>query len=267
MKINSVKLAYFSPASTTKTIVNEIAKYFLLEKDILDLLKQPIDKELVIDADSLIIVGVPVYAGRVPALCAKMLSNLKGKRTPAVVVAVYGNREYDDALLELKNIMEAANFIVLGAGSFIARHSIFPAVAGTRPDEADRKIIARFSERCAELLHADALENSSIVVNGKFPYQKAKNIPLKPTTNKKCNHCGACVTICPANAIPEASPNQTDNSRCISCTACIHVCPQQARAFQGLLYKIAGKVFARKNAVRKEPDMFFMTTANAPKEV
>ena len=266
MKIKSVKLLYFSPASTTKTIVNEIAKHFAMEKDVCDLLKQPIEEEWAIDSDSLVIVGMPVYAGRIPALCAKMLANLKGKRSPAIVVAVYGNREYDDALLELKNIMEAANFIVLGAGSFVARHSIFPAVAGTRPDESDREMIARFSGRCAELLHANAFENSSIVVNGNFPYQKAKNIPLKPSANKKCNRCGACVTVCPANAIPEAAPNQTDKSSCISCTACIHVCPQQARAFQGFLYKIAGKIFARKNAVRKEPDMFFMTTSKGPQE-
>lgn len=82
MKIKSVKLLYFSPASTTKTIVNEIAKHFAMEKDVCDLLKQPIEEEWAIDSDSLVIVGMPVYAGRIPALCAKDACQSEGEAQP-----------------------------------------------------------------------------------------------------------------------------------------------------------------------------------------
>ena len=62
---------------------------------------------------------------------------IKGDKTPAVLVCVYGNRNYDDALLELKDISEANGFVPIAAGAFIARHSIFSDVAVGRPDKED----------------------------------------------------------------------------------------------------------------------------------
>jgi len=43
--------------------------------------------------------------GRVPALLMEWLQTIKAQKTPVVCVVVYGNKVYDDALLELKNIM------------------------------------------------------------------------------------------------------------------------------------------------------------------
>ena len=40
-------------------------------------------------------------------------------QTPAVLVVVYGNRAYDDALLELSDIATGAGFVPLAAGAFV----------------------------------------------------------------------------------------------------------------------------------------------------
>ena len=57
--------------------------------------------------DDLVLFGVPVYGGRIPSPAVQTLRRMQGSRTPAVLVAAYGNREYDDALLELADIAAA----------------------------------------------------------------------------------------------------------------------------------------------------------------
>lgn len=185
-----------------------------------------------------------------------MLGQFKGANTPAVAVVVYGNREYDDALLELTEILKAQGFIVVAAAAFVAQHSIFPAVAQGRPDQKDRELIKAFGARC-KIAFAEFSGDENITVKGTSPYCKAAAIPIRSSGDSSCTACGTCVKICPTGAIAGENPRKTDKSRCISCTACIAACPQNARNFRGPLYAIAGKDFSKKNSVRKEPEVFF----------
>ena len=86
----------------------------------------------------------------IPAPAAEKLRSLHGSGTKAVTLVVYGNRAYDDALLELNHTVAAAGFEILASGAFIARHSIVPQVAAGRPDEADLKEIRDFAEKSSE---------------------------------------------------------------------------------------------------------------------
>lgn len=95
--------------------------------------------------DDLVLFGVPVYGGRIPSPAVQTLRRMQGSRTPAVLVAAYGNREYDDALLELADIAAANGFIPFAAAALIAEHSIMHSVAAGRPDAQD----ARKSKRSA----------------------------------------------------------------------------------------------------------------------
>jgi len=52
--------------------------------------------------------GVPVYAGRVPNVLLKYLNTLEGNGAQAVPVVLFGNRNYDEALKELRNLLELA---------------------------------------------------------------------------------------------------------------------------------------------------------------
>ena len=47
---------------------------------------------------------MPVYAGRVPALTVERLKGIKTSGVKCVIVAVYGNRAYEDALVEMQDV-------------------------------------------------------------------------------------------------------------------------------------------------------------------
>lgn len=258
MTITNIHLVYFSATYTTRKIVRRIAEQMgnnIIQHDITN---EMLAKDIILNTNGeLLIVGVPVYAGRVPATAVNALNKIKGSNTPAIVVCIYGNRDYDDAMLELKNIIENNGFKTVAAGAFIAQHSIFPEVAAGRPDERDNQEIEKFATLCMDKITKTG--NMAVLpeleVKGNKPYKIPKNIPIHPSGNKKtCNQCCACVKQCPVKAITLDEPYKTNPQKCISCGRCITICHQKSRRFRGMLYKIASWKFAKDNLKRKEPE-------------
>ena len=250
--------AYFSPGGTSRAIV----EYFTSQLDekrpvSLDLLRHKEHTDRRFGPDDLLVVNMPVFAGRLPLPVPAMLSGFKAQRTPAVALVTYGNREYEDALLELCDILSSGGFEVIGAAAFIARHSIFPRVAADRPDDKDKQKIAAFAAQCASKLATTGKSRLlSTRVNGNRPYRDIPPIPFKPNGDDACNDCGLCVELCPVQAIDPATPRQTDPERCISCTACVYNCPQHARSFRGPAYERGLAAFLANLSARREPEVF-----------
>ena len=259
MKVKNIHVAYFSATYTTRQIIKKIATHFqgiIFEHD---LTQDDIEQPIALATNDLLLVGMPVYAGRIPALAAERLKNISGKQTPAVLVVVYGNRAYDDALLELQDIVMGNGFSPISAGAFIAQHSIFPKVGIARPDRADCEIINNFATKSAKILEElpDNFPVKPLPVKGNRPYKTPGNRPLVPQGNSKCNECGSCVRLCPGGAIPAESPRKTDRDKCMACGRCIVICPHRARHFGGFLYWMAGRKFVKANSARKEAEVFF----------
>ena len=63
------------------------------------------------------------------------------------VVAVYGNREFEDALLELKNTAEQIGFKVVAGIGAIAQHSIANTIGEGRPNKNDIEQLNIFKEK------------------------------------------------------------------------------------------------------------------------
>ena len=136
MEIKKVTQVHFSPSGTTRKTAEALSESFGLPVDDADLLHDsPVTRRF--GADELVIFCLPVFAGRLPEFCPKMLSQFTGSDTPALAVVVYGNRDYEDALLELADLLKNRGFVLAGAATAVAQHSIFPAVAAGRPDAAD----------------------------------------------------------------------------------------------------------------------------------
>ena len=103
MIVDRVTLAYFSPTGTTRRVLEAIARGVGgREVQRIDLTlpgaKAP---ALSPTAGTLVLLGAPVYAGRVPETAVARLQRLHGEGAAAVLVVVYGNRAFEDALLEL----------------------------------------------------------------------------------------------------------------------------------------------------------------------
>lgn len=254
MKVTTL---YFSATYTTKRVVEAVAAGLSDEVVSYDITNDTATDTVTIPREELLVVGVPVYAGRVPAMAVERLRRFKGDSTPAVVVAVYGNRHYDDAVLELHDIMTACGFRTLSAGAFIAQHSIFPKVGAARPDAEDMADIRRFAEKSLSVLATDF---GAIEIPGNRSYKVPGGIPIWPTASRKCNGCGACAKLCPTGAIDPAAPKGVNKEKCIKCGRCIVVCPTKARRFYGIKYSLAAARFNTAFAARRENEMWFAST-------
>lgn len=147
---NVIKI-YFSPSGTTKQVVNQIAGNFESSQEEYDLLNFDSDKEF--GEDDLVIIGLPIFAGRLPKTASERLSKIKGNNTPAIAIANYGNANVGDALLELGEILTENNFSIIGAGTTVSHHSIFSNVAVGRPDASDIEKIDEFAKSCKSKLN------------------------------------------------------------------------------------------------------------------
>ena len=213
MEIKRVHIAYFSPTGTTKRTLRAVAEGFgcseLSETDWGD----PKSRAAILKTgpDELLIAGMPVYYGRIPSLFHEGLP-LRGEGTP---VAVYGNRHYDDAVLELKTLGEAAGCVTLGAAAFVAQHCLNPDMGRGRPDASDLAVMKRFGS--ALRAKADGLAGSMppLSVPGAVPYKEYKPTPFAPelldaeTCIRCCLFFFGCVRICPVavrGPRPEVAP-------------------------------------------------------------
>ncbi len=245
----------FSCAGTTRKITDQITKGLDSEIEVIDLLNkdfQPISLE---NPEDVILIAVPVWGGRVPGIAADKLRQIQGHGQKAIAVVVYGNRDYDDALLELCDIATEQGFSIVSAAAFVAEHCIFPAVASARPDVSDHVAISRFIHETANLLRGEASLDLSRI-KGKRPYKKAAGVPLHPKTDAdSCGKCLVCVKSCPTDAInPETLV--TDADKCITCCRCIAVCNNGARKFSGMAYTTVKFAFEKMCAKRREPELF-----------
>ena len=237
MKMNELKLVYFSPTGATRKAVMETARSIDLKSVSFDFSvykeKRP---ALKFAHDDFAIFGIPVYYGRVPALFMEHLKNISGDHTPAALIATYGCREYEDALLELKTELENRGFKVIGAAAFPSEHSIVPSIGVRRPNKTDMKTIAEFGiDLNRKLRKTESFDNSDVHVPGNSPYRKyGKNALFPKADSSMCTLCGSCARFCPAGAIPAKEPKKTDTSKCIGCMKCVRVCKQNARSVNSL---------------------------------
>jgi ferredoxin len=211
----------------------------------------------------LLVVGVPVYIGRVPALLMDWLQALEARKTPAVCIVVYGNRAYDDALLELRNALISRGCVPIACGAYIGEHSFSSAELPTaegRPDMSDINHAESFGRLIGAKLASAPSGNTftDVVVPGQFPYRgdaKLWNVDFIAVSSE-CTQCGVCAKGCPVGAVSPTDSTHIDEQLCITCCACIKHCPQGARTMKPGPVKEAAKRLNRLYQERKEPVVF-----------
>lgn len=235
----------FSPTGGTKKVADHLAKNLGPEAREIDLTNAAADfTRLSFCRDDVCVAAVPSFGGRVPAPAASRLADITGNGARAILAVVYGNRAYEDTLLELKDILVSAGFRCVAAVAAVAEHSIMRQFASGRPDQKDLAELDQFARRIRECLETGSSDD--VGVPGNTPYREYHTIPLTPKAGRGCAGCGLCAEKCPVGAIPAEDPAQTDSKLCISCMRCVSTCPVQARAVSKLL--LAGAVQKLKKA-------------------
>lgn len=260
MKIRRLKLVYYSPTGSSEKTLKGIQQGTGLDYDVIDLtLPSSESKNYIFNSTDLAIIAVPVYSGRVPDVAVKRISKLKGANTPAVLVAVYGNREFEDAIIELKNITEPNGFKTFAAGAFIGEHSFHTPetpIAKGRPDAEDIRKAKRFGEKVKEKIEKlDKLDD--FMVPGNYPYREKSKLFRSPVTySDNCILCGMCTRVCPTGCVTVSDIVETDTNNCTACTACVKSCPTGARHWEHESVLKAAKRLSTDYTKRKEPEFF-----------
>lgn len=252
---------YFSPTGGSAKCATSIAK--AIDKDAYSLdVTLPDTKPIraLFDKDELVVFSAPVYGGRMYKGALERLKDFKGNKTPCVVTVSYGNRHYDDALLEFSDFVSERGFIPVAGAALVARHT-FGEIQIDRPNEEDLLENKAFADKVlCSLKVAENGDFEKILLPGNRPYIDGEKgggggTKHRPTTNDACIMCGLCAKQCPQGAI--ASDNKTvDNALCISCFRCIRICPVEAKECKTDAYIKFAVEFSEKLAARRENEYF-----------
>ncbi len=265
MDVRRLLLIYFSPTDTTRRVLEDIARG-LAPDGIrrIDMTLPEFEETGAPDLEGdLALIGVPVYAGRVPSLAADRLRQLRGGGMPAAVVVVYGNRAYDDALVELRDLAGGLDFKPVAGGAFIGEHSFASQelpIANNRPDQMDATIAAAFGLEIKEMLAAaDRLEDlPPLEVPGNVPYREGmEKKHIAPAVDSElCTICGICAAKCPSGSIRIEATVQADPESCLLCHACVKICPTEAIAFQAPPLREIAEKLSQNCRERLKPETF-----------
>lgn len=276
METEKIYVITFSPTGTSRAVASAIASGMETgDVEYIDLGKPGSKPETTLPGNAVAVISVPVYGGVAAPLAMERLSGIKGVGTPAVLVALYGNRSYGRALEQLSAFATGRGFVPVAAGAFVGEHSYSTPsrpIAEGRPDGADMACAEALGRAVAEKLSScggipQAIDvsrvkrpPSSVLSVLRFIYTvvrirrgpKKNPVPVIPVTDADlCTHCGRCVRMCPAGAIEKGRELFTDAGLCIKCCACVKGCPASARTLESPYARVLSECFSK----RKEPSV------------
>ena len=270
MKLKKVQLITYSPTHTSKRVGEAIVRGLAAEEVVVTDLTLPDYEPVAVEAGTLVVLTAPVYGGHVPTLAVHRLNTLRWEPGAyAVVAAVYGNRAYENALLELSGIARSKECKVIAGATFVGEHSYssdrYPIAVG-RPNADDLADAEIFGAQVAKKISAAEDDEHLYAVDvRRIPRPKQplwpmlkfirqvlkwrKHPPIAPRCPQVdaglCKHCGLCRRACPNAAIEKGKEHETFDARCTKCCACVKVCPHGARSFDTPYAPLLSKNFTR----------------------
>ena len=261
----NLRTIYFSATGTSKKIALAISQSIATEFVVEDITFQSLQNTSYA-TDDLLCIAVPVYGGGVAPIALKRLDAIRGNNTPAVVVVVYGNRNFERAAVQMSDFLAERGFVTIAVAAFVGEHSYSTEqspIAVGRPMVEDINDANRFGElvkqkltKGLESVDVSTLqcpdsgeENVKAFVEFVKGYQaeQAKNpVKLLPITDEnRCVMCGVCVDVCPMEAIDREDVSMVDPILCIKCCACVKECPKEAKLLNSPFAPMLSKYFSQ----------------------
>lgn len=246
--MKKIYAVYFSPAGKTEKIIREIGQSLTKTLKCMAIEYVSITtpkgrtEPMKFDENDFVLLAVPTYAGRVPNKIMPFIKeNIMGKNTKGAAIVTYGNRNFDDSLIELGLLMTDNAFKVIGGGAFVCEHSFAEELATGRPNDEDLLKAEELGIKLAKKIMDEDTQAVELPGNKMFDsYYIPKGIDGKPAVFLKakpetdfnlCTKCGKCSKVCPMGSIL-AENNYNVKGICIKCQACIKCCPVNAKHFK-----------------------------------
>ncbi len=275
MKVDKVYSIYYSATGTTQKIVSFVGK------NIAEKLKVPFEEYdfslpekreniLKFNKNDLVICGTPTYAGRIPNIMLPFYkNNIKSLGALAIPIVLYGNRNFDDSLIELRNIMQENGFYTIAGAGFIGEHAFSYVLGAGRPDESDMHVALEFADKAAEkIINTENIPSEPVKVRGNDPIRsyyipKDKNehaidiLKVKPKVDtSKCTNCKTCAYVCPLASIDFEDITKYVG-KCIKCGACVKKCPEHCRYYDDEGYLYHQHDLEEEFSRRAKPELFY----------
>ncbi len=245
---------YFSPTGGTKKVAGMLSSGWQSVKTIdLSNPKGHVEPNRIKKEDT-VLVAMPSFGGLAPEVALERLGRIRGNGAACILVCVYGNRAYEDTLVQMEDTAERAGFSVIAAVSAVAEHSIMHQYATGRPNDSDQEKLTGFSKQITEKIQKG--DRSKPSIPGNRPYKKSGGPGLVPKAGKSCTSCGSCARLCPVGAIDPKNPKATNSKKCISCMRCVSICPAKARKVNGPMVSAAALTIKKACSKAKEDELF-----------
>ncbi len=256
MKLNKVTAIYFSPTGNSKKSALAIAGDLSRNVEEIDITKiSQCPESLNFGPRDFTVIAAPVYGGRLYKGFVERIKHIRGGFGKCVAIVTYGNRHYDDAIMELRNVLIDQNFIPIGCAALVGRHT-YGEIQTDRPNYDDFVEYKGFARDVLAKIESGRFTVPAVDGNIENYKEGGNGGSFRPLTSDKCVKCGICAMECPEEAISFDDFSKIDDKKCISCFRCIRICPVGAKNMDTEEYNAFASMFSKKLRHRRENEYF-----------
>jgi len=181
----------------------------------------------------------PVHMWGVPHPIIKFISEIKANAPEYIFAVAVDAGQVANTLVQLKNIFKK-NGMNLSCGYEIKLPTNYIPWGGAEPKGKQEQKFESAKRKLSDISSILKSKEKRPVDKGplwqrglftliyRLSYPQIPKMDGKFWVDEKCNHCGICRKLCPAENIVMVDGKPVWNHHCEQCLACIQWCPQRA---------------------------------------